>query len=822
MYCTKCGADNPEGASFCRICGNKLTNVKNVRPSAPYFEDDEDDRTVRMTNRDVRKMQMEIRRTATVITVFDGDQQPYQINLETFGKNIITFGRSPENDIVFESPVVSRRIHGRFLLMEDGRVLIEDAESTNGLTCNGVLIARSELKGGDIFRIDNGSGKKSEGVLILPEVDSGRTNWVHHDPGRRCLIGRSPDADLQLSHVGISKEHAEIFVGKDGFYYIRDLNSTNGVILNGQKLRNISRLREKDTIVILDTKIIFSSGILFVCTFREGLEIEARNIVKQVGRGKITICNGVSLSIKPGELVAIIGGSGAGKTTFMNAISGYSKPTSGKVLVSGEDLYETYDSLKSIIGYVPQQDIVYDNLTLQSMLMYAAKLRLPDDTTKEERADRVAAVIKMVELEGKEDTMIRRLSGGQKKRASIAVELLSDPKLFFLDEPASGLDPGTERNLMNTLKNMTQDGKTVILVTHSTLNLQNCDKIVFMGKGGNLCYFGNMKDAERFFGVETLVDVYNMITDDPLKWRRHYEATEAEDLDFENRYGNRSIEKADTSRRSMARQTRVLSGRYFRLLLNDRQRLLLVLLQAPLLGFLISLVANGEQFEAYGMTKSLLFALSCSAFWVGTLNAIQEICKERVIFRREYMTGLRVVPYIISKFVVLGVLCLVESTLLSAVFVCFVGYPDKGVMINPILELAITTFLTSFAASGMGLLASSMFKNPDRAMTVAPILLMPQILFSGLLFDLEGITKIISWFAVCRWSMEGYGTTADLNSLTNTVEINGNIVDIEREAESFFEYTSGHMIKAWLILIVFVLAFAVISTLILRNIRKSE
>ena len=823
MICNKCGTDNPEGASFCRNCGQPFAKEKRSNPPTYNIRDVEDDnRTVRVSNRDYREILRKTHKTATVITVFDGDRQPYQINLETFGKNVITFGRKSDNDIVLKSVVVSREVHGRFYLMEDGRVVIEDNNSTNGLICNGMKVTRSELNGGDIFLIENGSGKKNEVVLILPEVDSGETHWIQHDLGNRCLIGRSADSDLQLKHVGVSKKHAEIVLAEDENYYIRDLNSTNGLLLNGQILRGYSRLHEKDIILILDTKIIFSYGKLYVCTFREGLGIEARDIVKTVGKGKITICNNVSLSIRSGELVAIIGGSGAGKTTFMNAISGYSKPTSGHVLVGGEELYETYDSLKNIIGYVPQQDIVYDNLTLKSMLMYAAKLRLPDDTTNEERENRVASVIKMVELEGKEDTMIRRLSGGQKKRASIAVELISDPKLFFLDEPASGLDPGTERNLMNTLKNMTRDGKTVILVTHSTLNLQNCDKIIFMGKGGNLCYFGDMKSAEQFFNVDTLVDVYNMITDNPLIWRKRYENTIARTPELSASNSRREPEAQEKNRHSMLRQTAVLSERYFRLLLNDRQRLLLVLLQAPLLGFLISLVANGKQFEAYGITKSLLFALSCSAFWVGTLNAIQEICKERVIFRREYMTGLRIVPYITSKYLVLGVLCLVESALLTAVFVVFVGCPEQGVLMEPAAELLITAFLTSFAASGMGLLASAMFKNPDRAMTVAPILLMPQILFSGLLFDLEGATKYISWFAVCRWSMEGYGTIANLNTLTSTVEINGQVMELDRKAESFFEYTDTHLIKAWLILLAFVLAFALLSSVVLRNIRKGE
>lgn len=248
----------------------------------------------------------------------------------------------------------------------------------------------------------------------------------------------------------------------------------------------------------------------------------------------------------------------------------------------------------------------------------------------------------------------------------------------------------------------------------------------------------------------------------------------------------------------------------------------MLMLQAPILAFLISLVKDGNQFEYYGTTKSLLFALSCSAFWVGILNAIQEVCKERNILRREYMTGLHLGPYILSKFLILGGMCLVQSFLLSGVFALLVGMPEEGLLFPAYLELFLTTFLTAFSAAAMGIFASSLFKNPDRAMTVAPILLMPQILFSGLLFELSGATKIISWFAICRWSMEAYGSSANLNDLTYIVEMNGKETEVVREAEEFFEYTKGHLGKDWLLMLAFVLVFGILSGIVLRNIKKKE
>lgn len=218
------------------------------------------------------------------------------------------------------------------------------------------------------------------------------------------------------------------------------------------------------------------------------------------------------------------------------------------------------------------------------------------------------------------------------------------------------------------------------------------------------------------------------------------------------------------------------------------------------------------------MTQSLLFALSCSAFWVGMLNAIQEVCKERNIMKREYMTGLSLTAYIVSKMLVLGLMCFVQSLMIVGVFTLMAGLPKEGLMMHPFIELLITTFLSAVASSAMGLFVSSLFTNADRAMTVAPILLMPQILFSGLIFKLEGVTESISWLAVCRWSMEGYGTTANLNTLELKLQQEG--IMIPHEANDFFEFTKGHMMKDWLILAAFVLGFLILARIVLSKIGR--
>ncbi len=757
-----------------------------------------------------------------ILTIFDGNGQPVIAHLSDFGKAVITFGRSPANDIRLNSPLVSHE-HGR-LCWVNGQWVIEDKAayagkgSTNGLIYNNGSIIRRAIGDGDFIRIDDGVETIAEGVLFVFSSAESANKWYTRPLGGagELTIGRSQSCNIQLPHVSVSKCHAKLTKAPDG-WYITDNGSTNGLLVNNERVTGRRRLHEKDVITITNSKLIFTSRMISYCCFRSGISVDATNVVITRGKGrkKLVTGNNVSLNIKPGELVAIIGGSGAGKSTILNCMCGYLPPAKGDVYINGVNLYRNFDALKKLIGYVPQSDIVYDNLTLYDMLSYTAKLRLPKDTSKAEREAAIDRAIRLVELSEKKNSFIKSLSGGQKKRASIAVELLSDPNLLFLDEPASGLDPGTERSLMGSLREMANNGKTVILVTHSTLQLKLCDKIVFMGKGGNLCFFGSYNDALRFFGVSDIVDVYNMITENAPEWRKRYDMSVMPGGIPKGGSGKLSASK---SKKNL--QLPVLCSRYLKLVFNDRQRLLLLLVQAPVLALLISLVADDNQFKQYEMTKSLLFALSCSAFWVGMLNAIQEICKERSIMKREYMTGLSLSSYILSKILVLGVLCLIQSLLIIGVFSVSVGLPDGGLFAPPFLELFITTFLTAVSSTAMGLFVSSLFTNADRAMTVAPILLMPQILFSGLIFKLDGATEIISWFAVCRWSMEGYGTTANLNSLELRLQQQG--IAVAHEAEDFFDFTNAHMLKAWGVLILFMIVFLVLARIVLSAIGKEK
>lgn len=764
--------------------------------------------------------QFQARSSSLLLTIFDGVSAPVNVRLNPAESTCLYFGRSEGNQILLKSHLVSGQ-HGRFVY-HDGNWFVEDkavysaSGSTNGLIYNHRPVRSACLGAGCFLRIDRNAQAAPDGVLFMFSAASNTDRWSLAPIGGKSslTIGRDAGCDIRLEHISVSRQHAKLVHKPDGWYIV-DNGSTNGVIVNGIRINDSARLYDRDIISISSSKLIFTQAGIFYFSFRSGISVDTEQVVikRKDKRGWKVTCDHVSLGIRPGELVSIVGGSGAGKSTVLNCMCGYLKPAAGHVYINGIDLYSHFDTLKSLIGYVPQQDIVYDNLTLYDMLMYTAKLRLPKDTTPAEQEAAIDRAIATVELTEKKDALIKALSGGQRKRASIAVELLSDPKLLFLDEPASGLDPGTERSLMNSLRKMADEGKTIILVTHSTLQLQMCDKVVFMGKGGKLCFCGSYDSALAFFGAKDVVDIYSMINDFSTEWSNRYRASRG----HQEKASAGSSEAKPVPKRRL-RQLGVLSARYINLVINDRQRLLLLLLQAPLLAALISFVADGEQFVQYEMTKSLLFALSCSAFWVGMLNAIQEICKERTILKREYMTGLSLSSYISSKILVLGLMCVIQSLLLTGVFALLVGLPDEGVMTAPFLELLLTTFITALASTAMGLFVSSLFTNADRAMTIAPILLMPQILFSGLIFKLSGATEVISWVAVCRWSMESYGSTADLNNLALKLEQEGLLV--EHEVEAFYEATSAHILTSLGILVGFTALFLVLSRLVLSKISR--
>lgn len=707
------------------------------------------------------------------VTILDGIGRDLIVNLGSFQKSTVSFGRRQENDIVLNSSIVSR-YHGCFSFHGECWSII-DGNSTNGLTWNGAPIKQKQLMGGDKILIGNTSDDDKV-VFVFSHKDPHSVYSKLLLTGRsEVTIGRDLDCDIVVDSISVLRNHCRIVSEGDAFYLEREKPGA-AVQYNGENLRSKTRLQDSDRFLVGDTQFVYMYQELYYIRIAGGLGFEVSHLIKTVGKGK-TILDNVNFRVNEGEFLAIIGGSGAGKSTLLNCLCGCSNITAGHVIVGGEDLTANYGSLKQLIGYVPQQDIVYDDLTLETMLRYTAMLRMPDDATEDEIERRIDRAIEMVELSERRYLPVKKLSGGQKKRASIAVELLSDPKLFFLDEPTSGLDPGTERNLMMTLKGLSKMGKTVVLVTHNPLNLNLCDKIVVMGTGGRLCFCGSSEEALAFFRVENLVDIYDKINTDAGFWSEKYQLRQEDEPSLDD--GTGILLAKDGNRKSLLssmRQMRVLVSRNIALHVNDTRRLLIQLLMAPGLGLLLYIAfREGYPFKASYDTQKLALTLACCAFWIGLFNSIQEICKETQIYLRERMSNLRLFPYVGSKMLVNAALDLIQTALLLLVVGSLLGMPEEGMQFKswPKLEIFLTTYLTMFSASSLGLAVSAFVDNPDQAISVAPVLLIPQILFSGIIVDLKGIIEKISYLISCRYACVAYCTTADVNSLPSEYTLTG-------------------------------------------------
>lgn len=476
------------------------------------------------------------------------------VQSHTIEKKSYFIGRTGgANDIFINSNIVSSQHSVISYDNASSGYMYMDLASTNGTIIRGKLLRGvngtpsqpCRLYDGDVMSIGSNNSDRIYMVFSFSPIENIEWHIIPITEGGAITIGRDAQNTIVIPNITVSRKHVMIKCANSSVT-ITDMNSTYGAILNGKMLKGTAPLPDA-SIIRLGSCMVARVGRYIMygeakssysvtpavtpsvkplpqMDWKNSVRVEVENVSRLVkckkgtginGGNKKYILSGVSLVINPGELVAILGGSGAGKTTFMNCINGFEPATDGRVYINGTDLYKNYQSIKASIGYVPQQDIVHDNLTLEDMLTYTGKLRLPRDVSKQEMAQRVNDVLEMVDLTAQKDTFIKKLSGGQRKRASIAVELVSDPSLFFLDEPTSGLDPEAETNLMHRLQDLSRKkGKTVIVITHTLQNIRLFDKVIFLAPGGKLCFYGAPAQAEKFFGVDNLADAYELISKD--------------------------------------------------------------------------------------------------------------------------------------------------------------------------------------------------------------------------------------------------------------------------------------------------------------------
>lgn len=657
--------------------------------------------------------------------------------------------------------------------------------STNGLFLDRTRITPNEgylLRDGSQIRI--GQNPKDEILLTYlnpASASSAPTQRSLSLKNRSVLLGRDPSANLQLDSPIASRRHATIEPNARGEYILRDY-STNGVFVNGQRISDAIALTEGATIRIGPFTLILRGDELQILDRGTQIRLDAEGLVREVRdkRGQVKrLLDDITLAIEPGQFVALVGGSGAGKSTLMRTLLGIDPTINGRVYINGEDLRTNFNIYRTQIGYVPQDDIIHEPLTVTEVLTYAAKLRLPPDTEIEPV---VQKTLDEIEMSDRADVLVSQLSGGQRKRVSIGVELLADPKLFFLDEPTSGLDPGLDKKMMQLLRKLVDRGRTIVLVTHATANIRMCDRIVFLGRGGRLCYFGPPQEAFQFFRIAStdFADIYNELEQGDYhvrQWADVFRQSDEYRRYIQNHLSTGTQAQLPVGtppqqvKPSPGQQLTLLSQRYFQLIQRDPINLALALLTAPLGISLITLAIRdkdpliGEpELTLAPLALRVLFVFTCAAIWVGLSTSLQEIVKESAIYMRERLVNLGLWPYLGSKMLIFGGLAVCQSLLMLAAI--SIGFQDpQPELIGWFLGVVITNFLTLFTSICLGLLVSAVVKNGSQANSALPLLLLPQIIFAGVLFKMEGAATILSWLMLSRWSVGAYGSLVDVNAM---------------------------------------------------------
>jgi ABC-type multidrug transport system ATPase subunit len=716
---------------------------------------------------------------------------PDQIHKFPLDRKVVTLGRSSDNDVQISDSLISGH-HAR--LERHGTVYrIVDLDSTNGLVHNGQRVPHHVFADGDVLYVGGRIALQYRAYIgFLPAtteklVQAPSTQFLDMralpKEGRRITIGRHSSNVLVLSHPRVSRYHAVIeqFGAR---FRLRDLNSDNGTFVNGKRVEKEAWIQEGDELRIGSYRLVFQEDGISHFDEAGNIRLDALRIEKWYSK-TANILKGISISIYPKEFVALVGASGAGKSTLMNAMTGFN-PANGarsRVLVNGKNLYTHMDEYRSEMGYVPQEDIIHRELTVYKALDYAAQLRMPADTSKQERHQRIMEVLGELGLERQRNNLMTALSGGQRKRVSIGVELLTKPGLFFLDEATSGLDPGTETEMMELLRDLADGGRTVILVTHATKNVMMCDQVVFLTKGGYLAFYGPPNEAldyfERYRTPEErrykerveFDDIYQLIESrgTPEEWGERFKRSAQYQSYIVQRLQQLKEQRQTPTPRPVARrrprrqvsalrQFMILSARNLRIIAQDKIGLALMVAVAPLIG-LMDFIWSKTLFDPVegdaAQIITMFFMMGLIGILTGAISSVREIVKEVDIYRRERTVVLKLSPYILSK-VWVGVILAVYQ---SAIFVL-----AKKVFVDPsfagtysYLAMYLTVFLCTLSGYMLGLLISAAAPNQNVALMLVVVVLVPQFLFAGALLprDLIPGGDAISAAMSTRWAFEG-------------------------------------------------------------------
>ena len=678
----------------------------------------------------------------------------------------LSVGRSSKNDIVLNQKwgIVSNS-HMILEVNADWTIKVIDGKngipSTNGTQLNNRFISSEEwslIEVDDELKIGNDGRESVQLKIINPNEEQKVEDNYSLDYKNDITIGRSEDCTIRIQCPTVSRRHAVI--RKRGGRAIIIDNSKNGIFVNGTARSRTTEINNGDEIKIGTYVFLWNNGRLVRETTGKNYRIDVNNVFL---KGRIS---GSSLSIEPGQLVAFVGGSGAGKSSFLTTIVGHNMDYSGSIKINGSELRESYNSIKQEIGFVPQDDIVHMDLTVEEVLRFSAKLKLPDP---ESQRTAVEKTLKELEIEHRRKAKIRDLSGGQRKRVSIGVELLADPRILFLDEPTSGLDPGLDKRMMQLLRRLADSGRTVALVTHATNNVMLCDQVAFLGRGGYLCYAGPPKNCNNYFNVSgDFSDVYQRleVSDEEIKQlAENFKRVQSTSLHQNNIVNANKLPSSQQSKLSRLKdllpQISTMVSREIIIQSRDLTSIFLNALTAPIAAFMLAVAVNNRSIfsdhnagsiSPFLDAQRILFVIVCSSIWVGLSSSLQSIVKERSVFKCERAFNLLPEAYLFGKIVVMIATSLLQSILLAlTINTLFESPPDLNTD-WPIL-IGIGTFSTLLAVGSQAMFVSSVVKNSQQASSIAPILLIPQLVFGGVLFHLNDSADGIYLAITSRWSM---------------------------------------------------------------------
>ncbi len=619
---------------------------------------------------------------------------------------------------------------------------------------------------------------------LLPSVDRRPTARMKL-PAKALRIGREPDNDVILSDLNVSRHHAELRKSPTGSYEIVDLGSHNGTFVNGQRVSS-QMLTEQDLVSVGNSTFRLKDGELRQFVDEGNITFTAQDLVVKVGGGKILL-NHVTFPIPEKCLLGVIGPSGAGKSTLLGALTGMRPADTGTVLYDNRDLYKNYTELRYRIGLVPQESVLHTQLTARRALQYSAELRFPADTKATERDGRVDEVMGELGLTKHANTRADRLSGGQLKRVNVAQELLTKPSLLFLDEPTSGLDPGLDKSVMEQMRDLAHDGRTVIVVTHSVANLDTCDRLLVLVPGGKVAFYGPPDEGLAYFGLPGWAEVFQAFEHYPDRdWAAEFVGSPAHAQYVLGQRPKPPAEANDPSllpaapppqRRGALRQMTTLTRRYVRVIAADRGYLTFMVLLPVILGALIRLVPTNEGLAgAFGTNQDaqeLLLILVICACLAGMASSVRELVKERSIYVRERAAGLSSGAYLSSKLLVLGVIAIVQSFLLVLLGVAGRKMPAHGAFLTgaPLIELMLGIAMLAVASMCLGLLVSAMVSTSEKAMPFLVLLTMAQVILSGGVILLAGKTGLsqLATIAPSRWGFSAVATTVNLDKINPPV-----------------------------------------------------